>query len=423
MKKRSTQLLSVIFLFTLSVAYAQQPRMQFFRPNDRDGVNVFEPGKEDSVEVDKLKVRLGGAFALQFQAIDHENSANNLVNLINNFNLPAANFDIDVQLYDGVRMHLRTYLSSRHHTETYVKGGYIQIDKLDFIKEDFLKPLMDKVTIKIGQMENNYGDTHFRRTDNGHALYNPFVGNYIMDSFTTEIGGEIYYQTNGWLAMVGLTNGRLNQSVADTSTMAAIIAKVGYDKQISEDLRIRLTGSIYNVNNTSTTYLYGGDRAGSRYYKVMDMDGGSTNDFSGRINPGFKTDMTSIMINPFVKFKGLEFFGVFETSSGFDKVKDAAFDGDRTWTQLAAELIYRFGRDEKLYAGARYNTVSGQLPGEETDKVTVNRFNIGGGWFLTKNILAKVEYVSQQYEDYPVSQVQFSGGKFSGLMIEAVIAF
>jgi hypothetical protein len=320
-------------------------------------------------------------------------------------------------------MHLRTYLSSRHHTETYVKGGYIQIDKLDFIKKDFLKPLMDKVTIKIGQMENNYGDTHFRRTDNGHALYNPFVGNYIMDSFTTEIGGEIYYQTNGWLAMVGITNGRLNQSVADTSTRAAIIAKVGYDKQINEDLRVRLTGSIYNVNNTSTTYLYGGDRAGSRYYKVMDMEGGSTNDFSGRINPRYKTDMTSIMINPFVKFKGLEFFGVFETTSGFDEVADASFDGDRTWTQLAGELIYRFGRDERLYGGIRYNTVSGQLPGEETDKVTVNRFNIGGGWFMTKNILAKIEYVSQNWEDYPVGQVQFREGKFNGLMIEAVIAF
>ena len=421
MKKSSTHFLSVVFLFLASVAYAQQPPMQFFRPNDKNGLNVFETGKEDSVEFDKLKVRIGGAFALQYQAIDHENEANNLVNLINNFNLPAANFDIDVQLYDGIRMHLRTYLSSRHHTETYVKGGYIQIDKLDFIRKDFLKPLMDKMTIKIGQMENNYGDTHFRRTDNGHALYNPFVGNFIMDSFTTEIGGEIYYQTNGWLAMVGLTNGRLNQSVADTSTMAAIIAKVGYDKQINDDLRIRLTGSIYNVNNTSNTYLYGGDRAGSRYYKVMDVEGGSTNDFSGRINPGLKTDMTSIMINPFVKFKGLEFFGVFETTTGYDKVKDASFDGDRTWTQIAGELIYRFGGKEQFYGGGRYNTVSGQLPGEESDKVTVTRFNIGGGWFMTKNILAKVEYVSQEYKDYPVGQ--FNEGKFNGLMIEAVIAF
>lgn len=419
MKQRST-LLIVTFLFVTALSFAQQPALQYFRPNDKSGVNIFETGKEDTVEWDKLKIRLGGAFALQYQAIDHENSANNLVNLINNFNLPAANLDLDVQLYDGIRLHLRTYLSSRHHTETYVKGGYIQIDKLDFIKKDFLAGLMSKTTIKIGQMENNYGDTHFRRTDNAHALFNPFVGNYIMDSFTTEIGGEVYYQTNGWLAMLGITNGRLNQSVADTATRGAIVAKIGYDKQINDDLRVRVTGSIYNVNNTSTTYLYGGDRAGSRYYKVMDVQGGSTNDFSGRINPGFKTDMTSIMINPFVKFKGLEFFGVFETTSGYDKAKDL-FDGDRTWTQIAGELIYRFGGKEQFYGGGRYNTVKGQLPGEESDKVTVTRFNIGGGWFLTKNILAKVEYVNQEYKDYPPGQ--FEDGKFSGLMIEAVIAF
>jgi len=419
--KVKNYLLVCVLLLMGSVAWAQQPAMQYFRPNDRAGVNVFETPKSDTTSFKNLKVRIGGAFALQYQAIDHENDADNLVTLIHNFNLPAANFDIDVQLYDGVRMHLRTYLSSRHHTETYVKGGYIQIDKLDFIKKDFAAGLMEKITVKIGQMENNYGDTHFRRTDNGHALYNPFVGNYIMDSFTTEIGGEIYYQTNGWLAMVSITNGRLNQSVADTATKPAFIAKVGYDKQLNENLRVRLTGSVYTVNNTSTTYLYGGDRAGSRYFKVMDLEGGTTNDFSGRINPAMKTDMTSIMINPFIKFNGLEFFGVFETAKGFDKVRDAAFTSDRTWTQIGAELIYRFGTDEKLYVGGRYNTVSGQLPGVETDKVTVNRINLGGGWFMTNNILAKVEYVSQQYEDYTAPQ--FQGGQFSGLMIEAVIAF
>lgn len=97
-----------------------------------------------------------------------------------NFNLATANLDLDVALYDGVRMHLRTYLSSRHHPEPYVKGGYFQIDKLDFVSEGFLEDVMKNVTIKIGHMENNYGDAHFRRSDNAQAIYNPFVGNLIM---------------------------------------------------------------------------------------------------------------------------------------------------------------------------------------------------------------------------------------------------
>ena len=420
MKKILTLIFSAL-TFATTISWAQQPAMQFFRNNDQSGLNVFEPSKEDTVEFDGLKVRVGGAFAIQFQGISHENDANNLIPISNNFNLPTADLDLDVQLYDGIRMHLRTYLSSRHHNETYVKGGYIQIDKLDFIKKDFLAGLMKKVSIRIGQMENNYGDAHFRRSDNGHALHNPFVGNYIMDSFTTEIGAEVYYQSNGWLAMAGLTNGRLNQDVTNTTSKAAIIGKIGYDKQVNEDVRVRLTGSIYAVNNTSNIYLYGGDRAGARYYNVMDVVGNTPNDFSGRINPGYKNNMTSIMVNPFVKFKGLEFFGVYESSSGRNDATDITFTDNRNWTQLAGELLYRIGKQEQAYIGARYNTASGQLAGVETDKVTVNRFNVGGGWFMTKNILAKVEYVNQAYVDY--TSAQFQGGKFNGVMIEAVIAF
>lgn len=358
---------------------------------------------------------------MQFQGVHHENDAENLVTIEPNFNLPTANLDVDVQIYSGVRMHLRTYLSSRHHEETYVKGGYLQIDKLDFVKKDFLAGFMEKATFRIGQMEINYGDAHFRRTDNGHALYNPFVGNYIMDAFSTEIAFEAYYQTNGWLGMVAASNGRLNQSVSNTESKGALYGKFGYDKQISDDLRFRLTGSMYYVRNTNRVYIYGGDRAGSRYYLVMDVDGQNTNDFSGRINPGLNTDMTAIMINPFVKYRGFEFFGVFESSSGRDDAADVGFSGNRNWTQLAGEAVYRFGSREQLYIGARYNTVTGQLPGEETDKVKVDRFNIGGGWYMTRNILAKVEYVAQNYKDYPTGQ--FEGGKFDGIMIEAVIAF
>lgn len=416
--------------FTATIAYAQQPNIQFFRYNDKRGLNVFETTKDDTIAYDDFKIRLGGAFTMQYQGLTHSNDAddiaqagggNFLVPLTSNFNLPNANLDLDAQLYDGVRLHLRIYLSSRHHEETYVKGGYLQIDKLDFIKKDFMSGFMKYATIKVGQMENNYGDTHFRRTDNAHALFNPFVGNYIMDAFTTEIGGEVYYQRSGFIAMVGVTNGRLNQSTANTRTNGAFVGKLGYDKQVNDDLRLRITGSIYSSPGTDRVYMYGGDRAGSRYYNVMDVQAGTPNDFSGRVNPGLNSKMTAIMINPFVKFNGLEFFGVFENSTGRDDATDLTFTSNRSWTQLGAELLYRFGSKEQLYLGGRYNSVSGQLQGQETNKVTVTRMNVGGGWFMTRNILAKVEYVSQEYKDYTTPQ--FAGGKFSGLMIEATIGF
>ena len=128
----------MLILFAQSV-YAQQPALQYFRPQDQRGVNIFETSKTDSTTYEGVKVRLGGGFAMQFQSLRQNNNEGNLADLGSDFNLPTANLNIDVQLHDGVRMHLRNYFSSRHHNEAWVKGGHIQIDKLDFIKPGLME--------------------------------------------------------------------------------------------------------------------------------------------------------------------------------------------------------------------------------------------------------------------------------------------
>lgn len=126
--------------------------------------------------------------------------------------------------------------------------------------------------------------------------------------------------------------------------------------------------------------------------------------------------MTSIMVNPFVKFQGIEFFGVYEMSSG----KTAVESDTRSFNHIGAELLYRFGDNNDVYVGTRYNTVSGEIAAG-TD-ISVNRFNIGGGWFLTPNVLTKVEYVVQNWNDYPTGS-KYDGASFSGINIEAVVSF
>ncbi|MDX1363526.1 hypothetical protein [Arenibacter latericius] len=401
---------------------AQDRNLDNYRQPDKSGINVFEAPKDTVSTFDGVKVRIGGSSTLQFQAVDHSNSgAVALKDIGYNFNLATANLDLDVALFDGIRMHLRTYLSSRHHPEPYVKGGYFQIDKLDFIREGFMEDVMKYVTIKVGHMENNYGDAHFRRTDNAQAIYNPFVGNLIMDAFTTEVGGEVYFQKNGFISMVGISNGKLNQAVneVDGSTGgASFLAKIGYDKQRTEDLRYRITGSVYTTGYVPNSYLYSADRAGSRYYFVMEDENASTsgNFRSGRYNPNMKNQITAFMINPFVKYRGLEFFGTYEHTSG----KANTETSKRTATQYAGELVYRFGHDENFFLGGRYNKVNGEeMSG---DDIEISRFQLGAGWFMTKNILAKVEYVNQQYNDYPTTSI-LNDGEFKGLMLEAVISF
>ena len=432
---KSYYLLAVLFVMAMTQAFAQENNnrsLDNFRYPDKRGINVFEAPKDTISTFDGVKVRIGGSSTLQFQGIDHSNyitgsgevdSPNELIGLAKNFNLATANLDLDVALAPGVRMHLRTYLSSRHHPEPYVKGGYFQIDNLDFVKEGFLGNVMDYMTIKVGHMENNYGDAHFRRTDNASAMYNPFVGNLIMDGFTTEVGGEFYFRNNGWIGMVGLTNGKLNQAPTDPGgTGVAFLGKLGYDSQVNENVRLRLTGSIYTIGNASRLYLYSADRTGSRYYRVMEpmSADGSDNFRSGRWNPNFADHITAVMINPFVKVGGLEFFGTIETSKGGDSRNNT--EEDRTWNQFAGELLYRFGPRENVYVGGRYNTASGKLAAADASEVTINRTQFGAGWFLTKNILAKFEYVTQKYKDFPTGDF-YNDGKFDGYMIEAVIAF
>jgi hypothetical protein len=106
-----------------------------------------------------MKLGIGGGFTQGFQALDHENTAtplfrkynggkdsidaNRLFKIEPGFNNASANLLIDVQLADGVRLNLTTYLSSRHHQETWVKGGYIQLDRLSFLNSSFLNSVMD----------------------------------------------------------------------------------------------------------------------------------------------------------------------------------------------------------------------------------------------------------------------------------------
>lgn len=478
-----------ILLVTLISVFGAQAQVSFGNMQNqiarsKDGINVFDVQK-DNREFKGLSIDLGGAFNMDFQATNSFNDQPNnittttttatgtttrsitgyrLMNTENNFTLPAADMYIGAQLFDGVRVNLDVYLASRHHNDSYVKGGYLQIDKLDFIKKDFLADFMKYATIKIGQMENNFGDAHFRGSDNGNTIRNAFVGNNIMYSFTTEMGMEVYYNRKGLVSMLGVTNGNLNQSNeqvfyptgpnANTTHSPSILAKLGYDKQLNEDLRVRLTGSYYHNANLGNANIYAANRSGFGYWGILnnnaykntitktDANGtvitttttdvptsfSKTSTPEATFNPNFKNWATTYMINPFVKYKGLEFFGTIELASGGDK---AGTDDKRTANQYASELIYRFGGSEQFYIGGKYNTVSGKLANADAKKVTVDKFEASAGWFMTKNILAKLNYVNQKYKDY--SQFtgdpatgnlnNFYGGKFEGLVFEATIAF
>lgn len=374
----------------------------------------FEPEKINHENFKDVKVKVGGAYAIQLQSIDHELAGISadtatLKDLKNNFNLPTANLSLTVSLAPGIQLYVNNFMSSRHHEEAWVEGGYLIMDYLPFLPST--EEVMKYFTLRVGVMNPNYGDAHFFRSTNGYVVNNPFVGNFIMDNYTTNPGLEVLFRKDGFIGLIGANNGRLNYGRGnDLGNDLVFNWKVGLDKQINDGFRIRTTLSGYHVGEGhSGSYLWDGDRAGARYYSVMELEGSDDNFRSGRWSPGSgQSEMNSYMWNVFAKYKGLELFTILENMKG---VKNGA---DQHFTQTAVQLLYRFG---SFYVGGRYNIVSDK----KDDESTVDRLNLGGGWDMTDNIIVKFDYVIQNY-DGPAHGYA-DGGKFDGLVIEAAITF
>lgn len=398
---------------------------------------------------DGLNVKFGGALTLPYSMLDHSNSSSNLpynsassntlYPLAHNFGLPQANLFIKTNLADGVNLNFELYLASRHHNETWVKGGYIQFDKMPFLPWSFVNQIMQFTTIKVGEFDVNYGDAHFRRSDGGLTIYNPFMENYIMDEFATEIGAEADIHL-GNLTLVGaMTNGELNPDMGkiDTTLNASkysngahnpsFIGKLAYDNQITDKLRVRVSGSGYYTAGAVKNTLFGGDRTGSNYYGVMYVAApGTGTAFNGRYNPGITDKVAAGMGNLFVKYTPVA--GVsFESFTTLERVKgrSMAEKDERTAKQFATDLVVRFGSNENFFIGGRYNTLKAEVAKTTTVPAytaDINRLAFSAGWFMTKNIMAKVEYVDQKYKGFPANSL-YDKGKFSGLSAEAAIAF
>ena len=315
---KSSTILAALTIGALLNASSAAAQITNIRPADQTGIDVFEAPKLDTIPFKGIRIGWGAAFTQDFQNLTHQNTAtpvfangvnsNQLIAIGPGFTTAMANLNLDVQLAQGIHVDLTTYLSTRHHNDAWVKGGYIQIDGSPFDVKP-LNDIMQYLTLRVGQFEVNYGDAHFRRTDGGNGMDNPFVGNLIMDAYTTEIGADATVRLGGLMAMVGFTGGASDGQVTSPGQhQPAYLAKVGFDGQPTDNLRVRLTASMYNDAKSTDNVLYSGDRAGSHYFDVLENTASteSGNAWSGNIQPGFTDHVASYVLNPFVKYYHLD---------------------------------------------------------------------------------------------------------------------
>ena len=383
-------------------------------------------GAEGRFKIDLLNdyvktMRIGMDFAVIFQNLENENAANNVSNLDAGFQNATGNLNLDTELIDGMTTYVELYLSSEHHTEMFMKEGYLLIEKLPMFDLPWLNSIMKYTTIKAGQMEINYGDYHLRRSDNADVSRNPLIGNAVIDTNITETGVELMFDIADLELMVAASNGAIKED-NNYNHGSAFYSKLAYDKTFG-DLRLRLSGSYYqvdhskNASNDSKSNLYSGNRSGARYQNLL-----GANSDAGQVKPDITQDVSAYVINLLLQFKGLEIFGNYEVANDKDPDgTDSSSRDEEEWAQYFVDLKYNF--TDNFYLAGRYNIAEHKKKAGVSSNEEVNRTQIGLGYSLTQTVLLKGEWVKQEYKNYPTSDTTNNGAKFDGWSIEASVSF
>lgn len=324
------------------------------------------------------------------------------------------------------------FLSSRNHpSTTYGNEGYMILHGVpeNLVSLKFLEPILNKVDIKAGHFLVDFGDNNQHRSNNAIVQKNPLVGNFVVDPNIVSIGMQVNSKPDarlGWL--VGVNNGTTTEDWSVGRGFAAN-GKVSY--QVFRPLRLSASYMTADQSDNGTKaaggsalQMFSGNRSGERYAGVM--GGGQA---PGNVFPQAGEKFSAAQVD--LTWKDTRFPIEIYSHVGRTQDKDingsAAGTPEESWNYFAGDVVYRI--TPALYAAARYSgATTDMLAGRATDG-KVDRIQIGGGLWLTKNMLAKVEYVTQKYSgfiqgDMVNNNVQaWRDPEFHGFVAEVSFAF
>ncbi len=323
------------------------------------------------------------------------------------------------------------YLSSRNHpSTTYGNEGYMILhgvpENLENLK--FLAPILAKIDLKAGQFLVDFGDNAQHRSNNAIVQKNPLVGNFVVDPNIVSIGMQANSKPGtrfGWL--IGVNNGTTTEDWNAGRGLAANGKLIFYPiKPLRTSVSYMVADNSENPTKTaggSGLQMFSGNRSGERYAGVMGGGQAPGNVFpqAGEKFSAAQFDVTYDGSSP------LKLYGHVGRTQDKDINGSAAGTPEETWNYYAADVVYKI--TPALYAAARYSgATTDMLNGRETDG-KVNRIQIGGGLWLTRNMLAKVEYVTQKYKGFRQGDMVNNGiqawrnPEFNGFVAEVSFAF
>ena len=341
-----------------------------------------------------------------------------------------ADFDKQMEVYFDM------FIADRPHQD-HPQGdeGYILLRSLPDPLGDtpLVKAVFDTIDVKAGQFELDFGDAHYRRSLNATVQRNPLIGNYVIDPRDTEIGMEVSSDEGrfpvNWLVGVG--------SGSDTEDFQKNHGPSLHGKLWAYPLKqLRTSSSIYWVDQSKTpsgsssrTNLFRANRSGGPYAGVLDNSSAP-----GEVFPVTGKRVLATQVDATWEGDPVEWYGHFGWVQDGDNNGNLSGSPRTSWLYYAAEGSYHF--TPRLYGALRYSGAAAQRLVAAADSSRdvgsdglVHRIQLGGGYWLTKTVLLKGEYVYQLYSGFSSTGSQVSGvdvwrhPHFQGVLAEASFAF
>lgn len=327
-----------------------------------------------------------------------------------------------------IEMYFDLYLASRNHpSQTYGDQGYLLVKGIpeNLGQPRLLKAIFNKVDLKAGAFLVEFGDQDRHRSNNAIVQSNPLIGNFVIDPNFVSVGVQLQSKPGrfGWL--VAGTNGT-NTEDFQTGRGNALNAKI-YAYPIKP---LRTSFSIYTVNHDETpaaggsrATLFSGNRSGERYGAVL--GGGQA---PGGVLPQAGKDVRAGQFD--VTYDGdspVKLYGHYGVTSDKDTNGSGAGQPEDRWRYYAGDVVYRF--TPAIYAAARYSAADAMKISNIHSNGKVDRIQFGGGLWLTRNLLVKVEYVTQKYRGFTQGNMVNNGiqawrnPSFKGVVSEVSFAF
>lgn len=347
------------------------------------------------------------------------------------FQTPFANVSFMATFDDVMDVYFDLYISSRSHPD-YMQGGqgYMLFKKLPEQLQGIqaFDWFFDNFDIKAGGFEVDYGDAHYRRSNAGSTWQNPLIGNYVVDPRGIDIGVELI--ANGWpiKALVGMGSGTYKGHFGDGSGYSSH-AKFWGDPLPG----LRASLSLYHAdhsgdgpgwpeNNGTAGDLFVTNRSGGPYAGVF---GGG--DAPGQLLPGAGQLVSAAQFDLTWRGGPVELYGYFGWMIDDDTNGSTPGNPKEGWYYYAAEGIYNF--TDRLYLAGRYSGASAIDINDAPSDGYINRFALGGGYWLFDVVLIKLELVHQGLSGFDEQDGKVCGvdawrdPSFYGVITEASFGF